>query len=360
MSFSSCSSKDLEDRDNRGAAGQNDGAYRSRRLSERLKRMGLILLSSEANTDELTSLLWLGIPNHSPLFYRADSWRIVLGYLHPVKSLRNQTLSRKRNEYFEMCSKEYMKPSYTETELNLLKQIRVDLPRTNPSFKIFKDKRLQDCMERVLFVWSVRNPQSGYVQGINDLLTLFVIVFLRPYINKFKFTIEDLSFLTDEHLREVEADSFYCLSEILSQLLDNYTENQPGVYRSLKRLCDLVRRIDNELYRHLEDVNVDFMQFPFRWMNCMLIREIPTDCSIRLWDTYISEIRNGMVTFHEYVSAAFLSCWSEQLMSMDYQHCLLFLQQLPTSNWTVKDIDTLISKAFVLKSAFHNSPSHLM
>ncbi|EAN31726.1 Rab-GTPase-TBC domain protein [Theileria parva strain Muguga] len=358
MSLTSCSSDDLSEKDK--ATSRRDGSSKSRKLSDRLKRLGLLLLAPTSDIDELSRFLWLGIPDHCPLFYRSDSWRIVLGYLSCVKSERSDLLSLKRKDYLNMCYKYYHKDNFSDHEMNILKQIRVDLPRTNPSFKIFKYKRLQDCMERILFVWSCLNPDSGYVQGINDLLTLFVIVFLRPYVNKFNLTIDDISLLSDSTLTEVEADSFFCLSRILSELIENYTENQPGVYRSLKRLCDLVKRIDYELYKHLEDLNVDFMQFPFRWMNCMLIREIPTDCSIRLWDTYISEIRNGLVTFHEYVSVAFLCYWSEQLRSMDYQHCLLFLQQLPTSNWGIKEIDTLISKAFVLKSAFHNSPNHLV
>uniref|UniRef100_A0A3B0MX76 Rab-GTPase-TBC domain containing protein, putative n=1 Tax=Theileria annulata TaxID=5874 RepID=A0A3B0MX76_THEAN len=375
MSLTSCSSDDFSEKDK--ATSRWDGSSKSRKLTDRLKRLGLLLLAPTSDIgissafliifyyilsqvyqilDELSSFLWLGIPDHCPLFYRSDSWRIVLvtcysfndlqGYLSCVKSERSDLLSQKRKGYFNMCSKYYYKDNFSDHEMNILKQIRVDLPRTNPSFKIFKYKRLQDCMERILFVWSCLNPDSGYVQGINDLLTLFVIVFLRPYINKFNISIDDISLLSDDSLSEIEADSFFCLSRILSELIENYTENQPGVYRSLKRLCDLVKRIDYELYKHLEDLNVDFMQFPFRWMNCMLIREIPTDCSIRLWDTYISEIRNGMVTFHEYVSVAFLCYWSEQLRSMDYQHCLLFLQQLPTSNWCIKDIDTLIAKAY--------------
>lgn len=61
-------------------------------------------------------------------------------------------------------------------------QIRVDLPRTNQSIRLFKDKRIQKLMERVLYIWSVRNPASGYVQGINDLLVIFVTVFSRPYM----------------------------------------------------------------------------------------------------------------------------------------------------------------------------------
>lgn len=29
------------------------------------------------------------------------------------------------------------------------------------------------------------------------------------------------------------------------------------------------------------------MQFAFRWMNCLLMREISVKCTIRMWDTYL-------------------------------------------------------------------------
>lgn len=33
-------------------------------------------------------------------------------------------------------------------------------------------------MERILYIWAIRHPASGYVQGINDLLTPFFLVCL--------------------------------------------------------------------------------------------------------------------------------------------------------------------------------------
>ena len=37
-------------------------------------------------------------------------------------------------------------------------------------------------LERILYVWAIRHPASGYVQGINDLVTPFFQVFLSAYI----------------------------------------------------------------------------------------------------------------------------------------------------------------------------------
>jgi Rab-GTPase-TBC domain len=37
-------------------------------------------------------------------------------------------------------------------------------------------------LERILYVWAIRHPASGYVQGINDLVTPFFQVFLSAFI----------------------------------------------------------------------------------------------------------------------------------------------------------------------------------
>ena len=55
-----------------------------------------------------------------------------------------------------------------------------------------------------------------------------------------------------------------------------------------------------------------------RWVNCLLIREIPFTLAIRLWDTYLAEGAR-MRDFLTYVLAAFLLTWSAQLRSMDFQ-----------------------------------------
>lgn len=42
-------------------------------------------------------------------------------------------------------------------------------------------------LERILYVWAIRHPASGYVQGINDLVTPFYQVFLSSYIGSYSY-----------------------------------------------------------------------------------------------------------------------------------------------------------------------------
>jgi hypothetical protein len=44
---------------------------------------------------------------------------------------------------------------------------------------------------------------------------------------------------------------------------------------------------------------------------------------------------------------------------LEFQELMMFMQNLPTRAWTDKDIETLVSQAFVYKSLYHNAPNHL-
>jgi hypothetical protein len=46
-------------------------------------------------------------------------------------------------------------------------------------------------------------------------------------------------------------------------------------------------------------------------------------------------------------------------MHMDFQEIMMFLQALPTRDWTAKDIELLLSEAFIWQSLFKGSSAHL-
>lgn len=67
----------------------------------------------------------------------------------------------------------------------------------------------------------------------------------------------------------------------------------------------------------------------------------------------------GFSEFHLYVCAAFLVKWSDKLQRMDFQEIMMFLQSLPTKSWTEKDVELLLSEAFIWQSLFKGSKAHV-
>uniref|UniRef100_A0A7N2MSJ5 Rab-GAP TBC domain-containing protein n=1 Tax=Quercus lobata TaxID=97700 RepID=A0A7N2MSJ5_QUELO len=209
----------------------------------------------------------------------------------------------------------------------------------------------------LFIIWAIRHPASGYVQGINDLATPFLVVFLSEYLEggADNWSISDLSL---ENISNLEADCYWCLSKLLDGMQDHYTFAQPGIQRLVFKLKELVRRIDEPVSRHMEEQGLEFLQFAFRWFNCLLIREIPFHLVTRLWDTYLAE-GDALPDFLVYIFASFLLTWSDKLQKLDFQELVMFLQHLPTQNWTHQELEMVLSRAFMWHSMFNNSPSHL-
>lgn len=115
--------------------------------------------------------------------YRGMAWKILLGYLPTNASRRNNTLKRKRAEYKDAIAQHYDIDDNSRMlqEQETLRQVLVDVPRTAPEIPLFRNERIKRILGRLLYIWAMRHPASSYVQGINDLATPLVAVFLSDY-----------------------------------------------------------------------------------------------------------------------------------------------------------------------------------
>ncbi|XP_035547498.1 TBC1 domain family member 22B-like [Juglans regia] len=270
--------------------------------SARVMKFTKVLSGTTVVLENLRELAWSGVPD----YMRPDVWRLLLGYAPPNSDRKEGVLRRKRLEYLDCVSRYYDIPDTdrSDDEINMLRQIAVDCPRTVPDVTFFHEPKVQKSLERILYTWAIRHPASGYVQGINDLATPFLVVFLSEYLEG-GMDNWSVSNLSPEKISNIEADCYWCLSKLLDGMQDHYTFAQPGIQRLVFKLKELVRRIDEPVSRHVEEQGLEFLQFAFRWFNCLLIREIPFHLVTRLWDTYLAE-GDALPEFLVYIFASFL------------------------------------------------------
>ncbi|MES1911279.1 MAG: hypothetical protein MHM6MM_003732 [Cercozoa sp. M6MM] len=165
----------------------------------------------------------------------------------------------------------------------------------------------------------------------------------------------------DMALAVVEADVFCCLGKLLDVIQDHYTHQQPGIQRQIARLGELLPRVDQALHEHLQESSVVLLQFAFRWMNCLLIRELPLPCMLRLWDAYFSlgaDLGAAFREFHVFVCAALLVQFGEHLRTLPFQDIILFLQRMPPLlHWDTRQVEELLSQAFLYQALFGGAAS---
>jgi len=312
-----------------------------------------LLSECPVNMGELEKLAWSGVPRG----YRSRVWQILCGYQPAHRG--EEVVTRKREEYAGYVD-QYFNNKEEDIHKDTFRQISIDVPRMSPLVGLFQQRCVQEMVERVLYIWAIRHPASGYVQGINDLVTPFLMVFLQDFVEA-DVTRNNIEFeeLDEAVRRNIEADSFWCMTKVLDGIQDNYTFAQPGIQVKIRQLEELLKRVDVKLHNHIVGHDVQYLQFSFRWMNNLLLRELPLSATIRLWDTYLSE-PDGFNKFHLYVCAAFLCRWKQELESKrDFQSILLFIQNVPTAKWNDKDISLLVAEAYKLKYMFADAPSHL-
>lgn len=142
------------------------------------------------------------------------------------------------------------------------------MPRTFLKDLNFQNGLILDMLERILYIWSIRNPASGYVQGLNDIAIVLIYTFTQPHLK----IADSVQNIPKESLDAIEADSYFCLSKLLSQMQDNYTDGQPGIHRAIAKLEAIINEVDQQLYDYLLERQIHLVQITFRWINCLLLR----------------------------------------------------------------------------------------
>lgn len=314
--------------------------------------------------ESLGALAWSGIPHQ----YRAVTWQCLLGY-RPVDSAASVAMLAKRRREYNDDVKRHLKAKTgvwrTEPEQRLLRQVLVDVPRTLPTVPLVHAPAVQRGLERLLYLWALRHPASGYVQGINDMAAVLFVVFLAPHAS---IKTANTAGVSKAALSAVEADVFHCLTRLLDGIQDHYTPDQPGIQRVIHNVRELLLRIDSELIEHIERQDFTLMQLIFPWINCLLLRELPISVAFRLWDTYFAEGGGeggsgagaaGFEHFHTYMCAAILAQYSSQIKGLERTDMIEFVQAMPTRSWKVRDLECALSQAYIYKTSFDGAGAHL-
>jgi len=334
----------------------------SRRQNNLMAKIGELFLEPNLELDKLKEVCWSGIP----LQQRPFAWKLLLDYLPRNTRRRSIIQERRRNEYNDFLRNYYnvTQAQRTREEIKQLDQIGLDVPRTHPNLKWFHLEKVERALTRTLYLWAHRHPASGYVQGMNDLISVFLVLFIDEYLqNNCSISVSDpecidhIKNIEDEAMIQIEADTFWCFAALLDNIQDNYTPDTPGLQRMVMQLEEIVHSVLPDVAKHLENHNVIYHSFALRWMNCLLVRELPIHLVFRLFDTYLCQPEFS--TFHVYVCAAFLHKFSPYFLQKDYEYIVKTLQNPPTENFTEKDMEEILSQAWLWYTLYHNAQAHL-
>lgn len=320
---------------------------------------------------ELRRISCQGVPDSAGI--RSTLWKLLLGYLPPDRALWSSELAKKRSQYKQFKEEILMNPSeitrrmYNSTigdaddaakrdrallsrseiphdehplslgktsvwnqffqDTEIIDQIDRDVKRTHPDMHFFSGdskfaKSNQEALKNILIIFAKLNPGVKYVQGMNELLAPLFYVFKNDP--------------DEENAAFAEADAFFCFVELLSGLRDNFVQQLDnsvvGIRSTITKLSQLLRKHDEELWRHLEitsKINPQF--YAFRWITLLLTQEFNFADSLHIWDTLLGDPEGPQETLLR-VCCAMLILIRKRLLAGDFTSNLKLLQNYPSTN----------------------------
>ena len=197
-------------------------------MSPREEELTACLAKDPVDLTLLRRICWQGCPSDA---LRFESWMYLCGYLPTAAASRDDVLARKRSEYLGYVRRSYEPVAWdhivgatngsdigedvdstsalqqssssassssgggsgssskrtldvVDEEAATMKQIRKDIPRTSGGVPFLRHRRVTRLLERTLFIWALRHPACGYVQGMNDLVLPFLYVVIMATLQR--------------------------------------------------------------------------------------------------------------------------------------------------------------------------------
>ena len=305
------------------------------------------LNSNKFDNKILKQIIKNGIPSKLPCL-RAIIWKTLIGY-YPINDLSKwKTITKehfKKYQDIKNFYKDYPNNITDEEDIKTLLQIDKDLPRTRNEINFFKEKSNfskeetnYDILRRILFFFSKRNNDLGYVQGLNEIAAIIYYIFSLDeniYIKPF-----------------AESDTFFCF-EILMQeikpvfMMHNINYSQLFITMQIRQINDILKETEPDLLEHFEKINLVMDVFLMRWLMVLFTHEFTFEGSITFLDRLFTQ-KNKM-KFICYISVAILILNKKKLMKMEMEEIVLWAQEFG-SILKNNNIDEIVKTAFDIKA----------
>ncbi|KAM7258200.1 hypothetical protein ACFE04_013941 [Oxalis oulophora] len=144
----------------------------------------------------------------------------------------------------------------------LLPQIGLDVVRTDQALIFYQTETNQARLWDILSVYAWVDYDIGYMQGMNDICSPMIILF------------------------ENDADAYWCFNHAMRRVRENFrcSTTSIGVQTQLGVLSQVIKTIDPQLHKHLEDLDGGQYLFAFRMLMVLFRREFSFVDTMYIWE----------------------------------------------------------------------------
>ncbi|KAL2902911.1 GTPase-activating protein GYP7 [Bienertia sinuspersici] len=112
----------------------------------------------------------------------------------------------------------------------------------------------------ILEAYALYDPETGYCQGMSDLLSPIISV------------------IEDDH------EAFWCFVGFMRKARHNFRLDEVGIRRQLDLISKIIKCKDSHLYRHLENLQAEDCFFVYRMVVVLFRRELTFEQTLCLWE----------------------------------------------------------------------------
>ena len=340
----------------------------------------LIELCSNGLPDDLPmlrSLIWKINFDYLPI--NSEEWSNVLQTQRKLYEFYKEQFLIRLNEEFKLLENFNNKTSKEKKELEektnkvLLEEIKKDVNRTHSQLSFFFQptnnenqlsqetiKRMMenrrnctmkdindtynknviethaDVVSRIFFIYAKFSPDIKYVQGMNEIISpiYYCYSFDKLYI---------------ENDCNIEADTFWSFYNLMDKIKYVFIREEDGSDKGIlgksKRLKELLKIIDIDIYNHFIKYKLDFSLFSLRWFILFFSQDFLMIDILRLWDFLFCEENKFINTF--YTCLAIILMKKDSILNSDLPAMMEELQRLD-----IIDVEMLIINAKRIKEKF--------
>ena len=288
------------------------------------------LLDSECTVDleHLTNLVQRGDLTHAPQHARPDAWKYLLGVSSKHKS---RELSRNRHihkYYAELSSRAATDAAQPHARPSYATHLKRAVRDYGAAHAPYHQPHAQQMLERLLRAY-LHESGAPFQPGLVELAAPFCSVYAAS-----------------------EADAYHALAELMRHV--EWGHSFAGRKAMSVMFMTLLRHVLPEVYVYFEHNGFACDGSPpwlNSWLQFLLARELPIESLLALWDCYFASLPfsesalatatakatatlttvppGSLLELHVFVCLAVLESCQEELLELDGEEALRFLQRMP-------------------------------
>ncbi len=232
-----------------------------------IQKISEFIKNNKFSDDIFENIVLNGIPNNLHCL-RPLIWKSFIGYLPPNDLSKWLTIVKNNYAFYKLVKKKYNyypdkieSPEDKKIDTQLLK----DLPRTRPMVQFFRnsanlkqnsEEKNYDVIKRILFFFA-KEHSIGYIQGMNELVSIIYYIFYNddnPFFKKY-----------------IESDTYYCFSALMAEIepvfrLNDASYSQLFLTKQIEQINDILKQCDEEIFNFFKEIDLSLDNFVIKWV----------------------------------------------------------------------------------------------